>query len=179
MANQKKPYRWRAYLDDFQMDATGKYVYTGKRYAFDGNARERALYLTKTVVFCLLVLLSTVVPECLPPTENGRTPFTLIPWALQLIASLVVSWAILRIFAHASELRAYVYRRTVASLPAKSIVLAALSGVTLIAETVFYFIKRLVPDPFTLARLFCPVLSLAAALLLFFVLRRGKWIELP
>ena len=179
MSDKKKPYRWRAYLDDFQMDADGKYIYTGKRYGFDGTAQKRQRYLAALVLFGLLALSATVVPECLPPTENGRTPITLIPWALQLIASLVVAWSILRIFAHASELRAYVYRRTVASLPAKSIVLAALSGVTLIAETVFYFIKRLVPDPFTLARLFCPVLSLAAALLLFFVLRRGKWIELP
>ena len=179
MSDKKKPYRWRAYLDDFRTDADGKYIYTGKRYAFDGDPRTRTIYLAKTVLFTLLALLSTVVPECLPPTENGRTPFTLIPWALQLIASLVVAWSILRIFAHASELRAYVYRRTVASLPAKSIVLAALSGVTLIAEVVFFFVKRLSPDLFTLVRVFSPAASLAAALLLFFVLRRGKWTELP
>ena len=179
MSDKKKHYRWRAYLDDFQMDATGKYIYTGKRYGFEGTAQKRRIYLAALALLGLLALSATVVPECLPPTENGRTPFTLIPWALQLIASLVVSWAILRIFAHASELRAYVYRRTVASLPAKSIVLAALSGVTLIAEVVFYFVKRLSPDLFTLVRVFSPAASLAAALLLFFVLRRGKWTELP
>ena len=179
MSDKKKHYRWRAYLDDFQMDATGKYIYTGKRYGFDGEPRKRRIYLALVVLFGLLSLLATAVPECLPPTEISRTPLTLIPWALQLIAALVVSWAILRIFAHASELRAYVYRRTVASLPVKSLVLAALSAVTLICETVCYFVKGLSPEPFTLVRLFCPALSAAAALLLFFALRRGKWIELP
>ena len=179
MSDKKKHYRRSAYLDDFQMDADGKYIYTGKRYGFDGEPRKRRIYLASVVLFGLLSLLATVVPECLPPTEISRTPLTLIPWGLQLIASLVVSWAICRIFAHAAELRAYVYSRTVASLPAKSVVLAFLSVVTLIFEIVCYFVKGLSPDGFTLARMICPALSAAAALLLFFVLRRGKWIELP
>ena len=178
MANQKKPYRWRAYLDDFQMDATGKYVYTGKRYAFDGNARERALYLTKTVVFCLLVLLSTVVPECLPPTPISRTPLTLIPWGLQLISALVLFWAVARIFAHASELRAYVYSATVRTVPGKSVAVAILSTAALVCEVICYFVKGLSPEPFTLVRLFCPALSAAAAIFLFFTARAGKWKEI-
>lgn len=179
MSDKKKPYRWRAYLDDFQMDATGKYIYTGKRYGFEGTAQKRRIYLAALVLYGLLALAATVVPECLPPTEISRTPLTLIPWGLQLIASLVVAYAICRIFAHASELRAYVYRRTVASLPAKSLVLAALSGVTLIAETVFFFVKRLSPDAFTLVRVLAPAASIAAALLLFYTVRRGRWDELP
>lgn len=179
MPDKKKPYRWRAYLDDFQMDADGKYIYTGKRYAFGGEPRARTIYLVKIVLFALLALLSTVAPECLPPTEISRTPVTLIPWALQLIAALVTGWAVGRIFAHATELRAYVYRATVASLPVKSLILAALSGVTLTAEVVFFLIKRLSPDGFTLARLICPAVSLAAALLLFYTVRRGRWDELP
>ena len=179
MSDKKNHYRWRAYLDHFRMDADGKYIYTGKRYGFDGEPRKRRIYLASVVLCGLLSLLATVVPECLPPTEISRTPLTLIPWALQLIASLIVSWAICRIFAHASELRAYVYRATVGSLPVKSIVLASLSAVTLICETICYFVKGLSPDGLTLVRLFCPALSALGALLLFFTLRRGKWIELP
>ena len=173
MSDKKKPYRWRAYLDDFRTDADGK------RYAFDGDPRTRTIYLAKTVLFTLLALLSTVVPECLPPTEISRTPVTLIPWALQLIAALVTVWAVVRIFAHASELRAYVYRATVASLPRKSLILAALSGVTFLAEVLFFFIRRLSPDGFTLSRLICPAVSVAASLLLFRTVRRGRWNELP
>lgn len=178
MSDKKKRYRWRAYLDDFQMDATGKYIYTGKRYGFDGSPRERAIYLSLTVLCWLLALSATVVPECLPPTEISRTPLTLVPWALQLIASLVLSWAILRIFAHASELRAYVYRATVASLPVKSLILAILSCATLLCSIVCYFVKGLSPEPFTLVRMICPALSLAASVFLFFVSRAGKWREL-
>ena len=178
MANQKKPYRWRAYLDDFQTDATGRYVYTGKRYAFDGDARSRVVYLMKIVFFCFLVAVSTILPECLPPTAISRTPLTLFPWALQLISALVLSWAVARIFAHASELRAYVYSATVRTVPGKSLAAAILSSATLICHVAYLLVRRIPFDGFTAVRTVSPAVALVSALLLFFTARAGKWREI-
>lgn len=178
MANQKKPYRWRAYLDDFQTDATGRYVYTGKRYAFDGDARSRVVYLTKIVFFCFLVAVSTILPECLPPTAISRTPVTLIPWALQLISTLVLSWSVARLFAHAAELRAYVWRATVRTLPGKSLAAAILSAATLICHVAYLLVRRIPFDGFTAVRTVSPAVALVSALLLFFTARAGKWREI-
>ena len=177
MADKKNPYRWRAYLDDFQMDATGQYIYTGKRYAFAGDDRQRTVYLLKIVLFGVLLAAATVLPECLPPTAVSRTPVTLVPWGLQLISVFVACWAVFRIFAHASELRAYVYRATVGSLPGKSLVSAFLSAVTFVCQIVTFLLKGAPTDAPTLLRVICPALSAAAAILLFLTVRAGKWEE--
>ncbi len=99
MSDKKKRYRRSAYLDDFQMDADGKYIYTGKRYGFDGEPRNDGSTLPRS--------------SCSNFSRFSRR-----------------------------------------SSPSAC------------------------PDGFTLARMVCPALS-AAALLLFFTFRRGKWIELP
>lgn len=177
MSDKKKPYRWRAYLDDFQMDATGQYIYTGKRYAFAGTDRERKIYLIKIVLLGLLLATATVLPECLPPAANGRTPITLVPWGLQLISVFLTCWSLCRIFTHASELRAYVYRATVGSLPGKSFMAAVLSAITFICQTVYFLVKGLPFDAPTILRVVCPVVSAVAGILLFLTVRAGKWEE--
>ena len=177
MSDKKKHYRWRAYLDDFQMDATGQYIYTGKRYAFAGDDRARRIYFIRMILCGLLLAAATVLPECLPPTAISRTPITLVPWGLQLIAVFLTCWSLCRIFAHASELRAYVYRATVGSLPGKSLVAASLSAITFVCHIVYFPVKDVTPDAPTILRTVCPAVSAVAGFLLFLTVRAGKWEE--
>lgn len=177
MPENKKRRRWRAYLDDFQKDATGQYVYTGKRYAFVGNAGERKKYFAKIVVFGLIGLLATAAPEFFPPVAISQTPVTVVPWLLQAVAVLLTCWSIFRILTHASELRAYVYQATVPTLPAKSMIAAILSGVTLICQIVFLLANQLAFNGFTAVRLVGSAIAVAAEILLFLAVRAGKWEE--
>ena len=175
MPDSKKRYRWRAYLDDFQMDATGKYIYTGKHYSFVGDARERKVYFAKLIVCGAVALIATVAPECLPPTDISRTPVALLPWALQLIAVLVASWSLFRILTHATETREYVYKATVPTLPAKSMISAILAAVTTICQVVYLSVNGLTVDGYTAARLVGPPIAATAEVFLFFTARAGKW----
>ena len=112
MANRpKRPFR-RAYLNDFQADASGNYVYTGKCYAFLGDEREQKRYLLKAVLLEVLALFAAIFPECLSPVALSQNAFYLVPWLLELLFVLLAGWSLLRLFFHASELRAYVYEAT-------------------------------------------------------------------
>ena len=177
MSDNKKRRRWRAYLDDFQKDATGQYVYTGKHYAFAGSPGERKKYFAKIVVFGVLGLLATAVPEFFPPVKISQTPVTVVPWLLQAVAVVLVCWSIARVLVHTSELRAYVYQATIPSLPAKSMIAAVLSGITLVCQIIYFFANGLALNGFTVVRLAGSAVAAASEILLFFAVRAGKWEE--
>lgn len=177
MPNTKKHYRWRAYLDDFKQDADGKYVYTGKQYEFAGDAKERKSYFAKIVIFSVLALIGTALPECFPPVPVGNTAFTLIPWILQTIAVLVAGWSVVKLFSRRKEMREYIYKATVKPLPVKSMIAAVLSLFTMISQMIYLFTNALAVDVFTAVRIVGPPLTAAAEFLLFFTVKAGKWEE--
>ena len=178
MPNEKKRWRWRAYLDDFRQDATGRYIYTGKHFALVGDERARKIYFAKLIIFGVLALLATVFPECLPPVEMSRTPLTLLPWALQLIAVLVADWSVFRILWHTTETRAYIYNATVKTLPVKTAFAAVFAAVTVICQLIYIILNGISSDFFTISRVIGPIATLAAEILLFLTVKAGKWEEI-
>ena len=177
MPNEKKRWRWRAYLDDFRQDATGRYIYTGKHFTFVGDERARKIYFAKLIVFGVLALLATAFPECLPPVGISRSPLTLIPWALQVIAVLVADWSVFRILWHTTETRAYIYNATVKTLPVKSAFAAFFAAATVICQVIYIILNGISSDFFTISRVIGPPVALAAETFLFLTVKTGKWEE--
>lgn len=178
MANRpKRPYR-RAYLNDFQPDASGNYVYTGKCYAFLGGDGERKRYLLKASLLEAFALFATVFPESLSPVELSKNAFYLVPWLLQLIFVLLAGWCLLRLAFHASELRAYVYEATVQKLPRRSLAAAILSALTFCFAIGTLLVTKSFQTVFALwARLLSPLLSAISSFFLSSVAKSGKWEE--
>ena len=116
MAEEKKKRGKRAYLNDFYQDVSGKYVYRGKMYSYDGplprkSALGRAWLYTGVAAAALLA--NGFVPN---PALNGCF-YVVIPYVLGLIAACSTAWALGRITAAGEQLRAYVYEETAQQLP--------------------------------------------------------------
>ncbi len=178
MANRpRRPYR-RAYLNDFQKDAIGNYVYTGKLYAFCGDKKQKRTYVLRTLILWGIALASTVVPELFEPVEMSRSAFLLLPWLMQLIFIALTGWSLLRMTVHDDELREYVYKATVEKLPRRSMASAITSLLTLLFAVGILLVKQIVPDSFdTWVRLIGPLVSAVSSTLLFFSVKGGKWEE--
>ena len=178
MANRpKRPYR-RAYLNDFQMDASGNYVYTGKCYAFLGTDGERKRYLLKASLLEVAAVFAAIFPECLSPVELSKNAFYLVPWLLQLVFVLLAGWSLLRLAFHASELRAYVYEATVQKLPRRSLTAAILSAVAFCFAIGTLLFTKSFQNLFALwARLVAPLVSAISSFVLYRVAKSGKWEE--
>lgn len=123
MSREKKRKR-RAYLDDFQKDASGKYVYVGVRYAFSGDRASRRRFLTILWILCGAMLAASVAANCLPGALFRNRPYLVLPGGLSLVASFSVIWKLCRLTVGGDPLRGYVYQETVERLP----ILAMLSA---------------------------------------------------
>ena len=173
----KRPYR-RAYLNDFRMDASGNYVYTGKCYAFSDGDDSRKRHLLKASLLEAVALFAAIFPECLSPVELCKNAFYLVPWLLQLVFVLLAGWSLLRLAFHASELRAYVYEATVKKLPRRALTAAILSAVTFCFAIGTLLFTRSFQNSFALwARLAAPLVSAIASFFLYIVAKSGKWEE--
>ena len=164
---------------EFQLDAAGNYVYTGKRYAFSGDEKARKLYLLKVSLLEVLALFAAIFPECLSPVGLDNNAFYLIPWLMQLVFVLLSGYSLLRLAFHAKELRAYVFEAAVKRLPRRSLTAAILSALAfLFALGTLLVTKSFQPLFAVWARLVCPLISAISSLCLFLVVKSGRWEEI-
>ena len=139
MANEKKHrYRWD-HLNEFQRDGTGKYVYTGKNFVFDGDEKSRRRYLLLSGAGAAVLLLLTVLPECLPPVPLSKSPVTLLPWLACLIAAGTVAWATARLIANRDEMREYRLAKTGKALPVRCAISAVFSALAFACQMGYGF----------------------------------------
>ena len=178
MANRpKRPYR-KAYLNDFQMDVSGNYVYTGKCYAFCGDDGARKKHLVCCASLEALALFAAIFPECLSPVALSQNAFYLVPWLLQLVFVLLAGWSLLRLSFHAAELRAYVYEATVKKLPRRALTASIASALAFCFAIGTMFVLGSFQNRFAVwVRLLAPLFAAVSSFFLFIVAKRGKWEE--
>lgn len=132
----------RSHLNDFKRGGDGKYSYKGKLYAFDGEEAERKRYILKILIFSAASFAASAVPELFPPVKlpGDVFNFSVIPWIAQIIASLTVLWAAVKLYSGGEPLREYIYLRTVKALPGRLLVCVICAILTAGAYATLYLL---------------------------------------
>lgn len=123
-----------AHTDEFQRTAAGGYVYTGSYYAYRSGGKGRVRALAELVTLWAVSFAATIAAGCIPGTGMESRAYALLPYAVQLVASVTFGWGILRLAAGGDPLRAYVYEETVGAIPRRGAISAIGCGLTALGE---------------------------------------------
>ncbi len=171
--NQKKHWfdRRRAYLDDYQIDESGKSVYTGNVYDWP---EPRKPALIRLWILAGLTFAAQIGAGCIPGVcMNGRA-WVLLPYMAALLASLSVLWGCYELTDGGDPLRERSYKKSVEILPFRSV----LTGICALLAAAGELINLLWAAQFrgTLFGALCYMITEAAGLLfaLLFYLRIRK-----
>lgn len=93
MEEEKKRKR-KAYLDSFQKDNNGKYVYKGDMYVFQPQERELRREMARLWGLALVMISAQIIAGCVDAPGTGRSFYVLIPYMISLIAGISVCWGL-------------------------------------------------------------------------------------
>ncbi len=113
-----------AHTDEFQQTATGEYVYTGSHYAYQNRGKSRLRAMAELVILWAVSFAATIAAGCISGTGMENRAYAVLPYAVQLAASVSLGWGILRLAAGGAPLRAYVYQETVGAIPRRGAISA-------------------------------------------------------
>lgn len=159
---QKKRRGRRAYLDDYETQADGQIVYTGKVYIYTGaRSWKKAL----GVLWLWTGLLGVCVLICgmLPASGMLNTVYVLLPWVLAFVGMGSVILALYRMARQGKELKEHVYKSTAAALPLRVMFTAVCCAVTSLGQGIKLILDGLGNSP-AADLCFIPLMALAAVL---------------
>ncbi|MBE6017223.1 MAG: hypothetical protein E7233_06400 [Lachnospiraceae bacterium] len=130
MSGEKKKKSFRKeYLNDFQKNDSGKYVYSGEHRTYEGGA-ERWRKVMIILWICLAVPAALlIVIGCISGSGLTGNILIILPYALELIALFIVIWKMVRLTYGGMKLRKYVYESTVLHIPVYASVAAAIAAI--------------------------------------------------
>lgn len=134
--------RRREYLNDYQKDASGKYVYTGRMYAFDsksGKSRKRAYALLW--VLCAAAFGAVLGCGFLYVPGMLGCAYVLLPYAAGLIAAGSVLWCVINLTAAGDPMERYEYETTVEKLPGRTAAAFICAAAALLGEIIYLIIN--------------------------------------
>lgn len=134
---KKQKKKRRSYLNDFKQNESGSYDYEGAMYAFCEKNQSRKMMLIKQCGLCGGLILTAVINGFLPIPGLQDSAFVLLPFAVELIASISCCVAIGRILINEKTLREYVYQQTVLKLPGRSAIALFGAGAALLGELLY------------------------------------------
>lgn len=132
MSGEKKKKSFRKeYLNDFQKDGSGKYVYSGEHRTY-----ERGTDSFRKEMFIIWICLAVpaallIVIGCIPGSGLMGNILIILPYALELIALFIVIWKMVRLTYGGTTLRKYVHESTVLHIPVYASVTAAIAVIAL------------------------------------------------
>lgn len=131
----------RAYLDDFQKNVNGEYIYTGKlhRYSTQGIGRVRAL-LTLWVL-SLIMLAGVIVGGCVSVSGMSDGVYVILPYLLALFAVVWVVWALGRATGGKDPMRDYDYQGSVKQFGVRCVLAIVCIAAALVGEIVYLFLN--------------------------------------
>lgn len=131
----------RAYLNDFQKDETGAYVYCGAVYDYEGSEKSLRSLKVRLSVLGALTLIMLLWAGCIRVPGMDRSIYVLLPYAAALCGSVSVCWALGRLLPGNVSLRAYLYEESIGKLPVRCIFTACCSMAALAGELAYIFIN--------------------------------------
>lgn len=166
----------RAYLDDFQKDETGDYVYRGAVYDFEGSAHSLRSLKISLCALNALMLAALLLAGLIRVPGMDHCIYVLLPYAAALCGSVSVGWALGRLCIGGVSLRAYLYQESIEKLPVRCIFTACCSFGALLGELVYILITDTgIGDSGCLLFLIHQGIAIASALLVRSRILQTKW----
>lgn len=139
----KKRRNKRAYLDDFHRDLSGNYNYDGPLYSYiqTEGAKTRKQHLIYLWVLSAGTTVAALVMGFLMVPGLNRCAYVILPYALCLMASFSVCWALWQMTTYGEKLREYVYEASVEKLPFRTLLTLIGSAAFLVGETVYLILN--------------------------------------
>ena len=132
MSKEKKKKSFRKeYLNDFQKDSSGKYVYSGEYRTYEGDADSWRRNMIISWACCVIPAVLLIVIGCIRGSGLIGNILITLPYALELIVLFVIIWKMVRLTYGGMELRKYVHDSTVIHIPVYAGVAAALAVIAL------------------------------------------------
>lgn len=147
MSEEKKKKGHRAYLNDFQKNIAGEYIYTGAHYAFEGEKRDWKKKLLRLWLYTVVMSVAVLAVGCIPVAGMMNTFYVILPFAATLASVFSVVWAMCRLSAGGAVLREYVYKATVLQVKPRGWLTVIFSGCAFVGECVFILLHRGVEHP--------------------------------
>jgi hypothetical protein len=170
----RKPRGLRPWLDDIQLDGSGKYAYKGSHMKFAGDEAQRKRFLLTLGLSMGGAAVCTVAAGCLDVGDADNTMYVLIPYMIEVIAAVAFVWSSVRLLLGGSVLRSYVFNQTVKRLPVLAAILALGAAATLVGAAVFLILHQTI-DASTAVYLFLHAAVCALSLLGWKALRSAEW----
>ena len=166
----------RAYLNDFQKDGTGAYVYTGDVYEYEGSNQSLRSLKIRLSVLGVLALSMLLWAGLIRVPGMDHSIYVLLPYAAALCGSISVCWALMRLLSGGVSLRAYLYEESIEKLPIRSLFTACCCVFALAGELAYLIINGIGilhsnSIPFFIQQVSC----IASMLLLRSDVMRTKW----
>ena len=141
MTEKKTKKKKRAYLDDFEKEADGTYIYKGYLYRYKGNWKEniRGLWIRTG-----LLIAAVVAAGLVPSAGMMNTAYVILPYTAQMTVSALFAFGVLKLSASGSEVKEYIYQRSYERFRPYLFMLFVLSAMTLAGELIHYAVS---PQP--------------------------------
>ena len=174
-SNNKKNNR-RAYLNDFQKDETGAYVYCGAVYDYEGSEQGLRSLKVRLCALGALALAALLWGGLIRVPGMDHSIYILLPYAAALCGIVSVCWALERLCVGSVSLRAYLYQESIEKLPIRCIFTACCSMAALAGELAYILINGIgIPNSGCILFLIQQSIVIASALLLRSRILQTKW----
>lgn len=127
----------RAYLNDFQKDETGAYIYRGTVYDYEGSESSLRSLKIRLSILGVLTLTMLLWAGLIQVPGMDHCFYVLLPYAAALCGSISVCWALVRLLPCGVSLRAYLFEESIEKLPGRCIFTACCSAAALLGEIVY------------------------------------------
>lgn len=132
---EKKKRDKKHYLQDFQKNPDGSYVYTGKTWHADEAVRRRAL--VKLWALQAVMLFSVFLPGFMTTAGLLNTFYVIIPYVFWLISDFVLAYTLGSMTFGGNPLKNYIYENSVLKYPFCTVLPLAGAVMTAIALLIF------------------------------------------
>lgn len=164
---KKRSGRW-SYLNDFQKNDEGSYVYGGIRYTWDEDGGPRRVpHLIKLWV-CGLAAMAAIITTGSIPSPYMTILYVVIPYLISFVLGVSVIWGLVRISARGAVIPAYVYEKTVVWLPRRAVACGVFAVLSVICGIIAVFAAETDGPKWQVLSVIIP---LAVSLLLLLVFR--------
>ncbi len=125
--------RRRDYVEDYQIDESGRYVFTGTTYRWPV---ERKKFLRRQWLFSILVFGIQIAAGFIPGVGMNGRAWVLLPYAAALLAAGSVLWGTYELADGGDPLRDYNYKKSAAVLPFRGILVMIFSAAAVLGELI-------------------------------------------
>lgn len=131
---QKKPKKnRRAYLNDFQLQDDGGYVYKGTIYSYQGDWSEAQKNMR---VLCAMLAVLAVIAGLIPSSGMMNTFYVILPYAAELTLSALLIYEALKLTMQDGNIREYIYKKTFEHIQGRFFLLFVTSAMCMVGEIV-------------------------------------------